>query len=386
MGRLSSLAGVLVPFTMSASSAFSVSFFVGQLSSLLNVPPYAVLLTFPVDFIGGAIGGLALGYAADRIGRRPALLVSGLIFSLSVALASATSSLWQLYVAWFFVGFGVNAQNGVAYPVVVELIPRFQGSVGGLMQGLYFIGYMLDSLLYYEFPWWREYFLVVGAAGAVLSVTALLVPETAPSPGGPRLGLRDLDRGLALMTVGLSAVVVGAFMFSVPLLADVPSFITSMGLSEGWLAALSALGFAGFTAAGVASDLAGRPKTAAAFSLAGLASSLALLSLPRGYPALAALSVSFFSSGYFSFTGIWASETYPPELRATGTNLVFLVGRLVGGFSPALAASLYPGSLRVGTALTCLMANVLALGGLPVYFLGLRLRGASGSQAPGGLA
>jgi hypothetical protein len=56
----------------------------------------------------------------------------------------------------------------------------------------------------------------------------------------------------------------------------------------------------------------------------------------------------FFSSGYFSFTGVWASETYPAEFRATGTNLVFLVGRIVGGFSTIIAAYLYPSSLRLG--------------------------------------
>ncbi len=374
MVRLRALLGVLLPFTMSASSAFSISFFVGQISSYLRVPEYVVLVAFPIDFIGGAIGGLVLGYVADRAGRRPALLISTIIFGLSVTLASAIRSLWQLYLAWFLVGFGVNAQNGVYYPVVFELFAGFQGSLGGLVQGLYFIGYMVDAAMYSAVPFWRTYFLVVGAAAVAASATILLVPETAPPSQSVRLGLSAFDKGLALMTIGLSAVVVGAFMFSVPLLSLVPSFITSMDLSEGWLVVLSGLGFIGFVAAGLASDLVGRPKTAALLSLAGLASSLALLMGWRSYAGLLALSASYLSSGYFSFTGIWASETYPAELRATGTNLVFFVGRVVGGFSPTLAALMYPSSLRVGTAMISVIANALAFSGALIYVWGARVR------------
>lgn len=366
--------GVLLPFTMSASSVFSISFFVRQVSSYLRTPDYAVLAVFPIDFIGGAIGGVVFGYLADRLGRRPALLASTLTFGLSVAAASAVRSLPELYVAWFLVGFGVNAQNGVYYPVIVELLKRFQGSLGGLVQGLYFIGYMVDAVLYSVVPFWRAYFLMIGAITVAASASILFVPETVTPSAGPRRGLKAFDRGLALMTVGLSAVVVGAFMFSIPLLSLVPSFITTMGLSESWLILLAGLGFIGFVVAGLVSDLVGRPRTAALLSLAGLASSIGLLMFGRGCWGLLVLSASYFSSGYFSFTGVWASETYPAELRATGTNLVFLVGRVVGGFSPTLAALIYPRSLRVGTALISVIANALALVGVLIYMWGARVR------------
>jgi len=141
------------------------------------------------------------------------------------------------------VGFGVNAQNGVSYSVIVELLRGSRGLVGGLMQGLYFIGFFLDAVTYYVVPSWRTFFLVVGLVSLLLTLSLThLVIETYPARA-QGLGLRYFDLRLAVVTAGLSAIVVGAFMFSVPLLSLVPSFIASMDLSEGWLTFLSMLGF-----------------------------------------------------------------------------------------------------------------------------------------------
>ncbi|MFP3231894.1 MAG: MFS transporter, partial [Acidilobus sp.] len=107
MGRRASLIGVLVPFMLSAYAVFSISMVVNQLSEALAASRPLVLWAIPIDFIGGAVGGLLIGHLADRAGRRKALYLAGLTFSLAVLLASSIRELWQLYLAWFFVGFGV---------------------------------------------------------------------------------------------------------------------------------------------------------------------------------------------------------------------------------------------------------------------------------------
>ncbi|MGC9210119.1 MAG: MFS transporter [Acidilobus sp.] len=361
------LLGVILPFTFSAASVFSLSFIVTQLSRAMRVSVPAVLWAVPIDFIGGAIGGVLLGHLSDHVGRKPVLLASSVIFSLSVLLASFARGLWEVYLAWFFVGFGVNAENGVSYPFVVEYLSTFRGLFGGLLQGLYFVGYIIDSLVFYLVPAWRQFLLTLGALSLLISLSILLVPETARASSTTGIGLRGFDKRTVMVTVGLSAVTVGAFMFSVPLLMIVPSFISEMGLGTRWLAPLAAIGFAGFVIGGWLSDLAGRARTAVAFSTVGLLSSIGLMLIGRGYPGLAALAISFFATGYFSFIGVWASESFPPEVRGVGTNTVFLAGRLIGGFSPAIAATLYPSSLRVGTAAMCAIANALAIAGYLVY-------------------
>jgi MFS family permease len=182
-----------------------------------------------------------------------------------------------------------------------------------------------------------------------------------------------MGRGLAVVTVGLTAIVAGAFMFSVPLLSVTPSFLPSMGLGQGLLMGLSLLGLASFTLAGYLSDRCGRLPVQAAFAAMGLASSALLIPAYRGL--LGALALMFFFTGYFGYAGVWAGETYPAEYRATATNVVFVVGRIMGGLSAVVAASLFPASLRVGTALTCIIANAIALAGSGIYLYGRRLEG-----------
>ncbi|WP_148217209.1 MFS transporter [Acidilobus saccharovorans] len=376
MSSRSALVGVLVPFMLSAYAVFSISLAVSQLSEYLSEPPSLVLVAVLLSFIGGAAGGVMIGYVADRLGRRPAIMISSILFGASVLMASFMRALWELYALWFLVGVGVNSLNGVSYAVVVEVLRSSKGVFGGFMQGLYFVGFLLDVVTFALVRYWRPYFLTVGAVSLVASLAAsLLVPETARRWARPASSMARMGRGLAVVTVGLTAIVAGAFMFSVPLLSVTPSFLPSMGLGQGLLMGLSLLGLASFTLAGYLSDRYGRLPVQAAFAAMGLASSALLIPAYRGLLGALALALMFFFTGYFGYAGVWAGETYPAEYRATATNVVFVVGRIMGGLSAVVAASLFPASLRVGTALTCIIANVIALAGSGVYLYGRRLEG-----------
>lgn len=366
-----SLAGTLVPFMLSAYAAFSLSLEVGQLAERFQAPVAAVLLAIPIDFIGGAVGGVLLGYVADRWGRRTSLIISSLLFSVPILAAAGARALWELYALWFLVGIGVNSQNGVTYAVLVETLRSSRGSVGGFTQGLYFIGFLLDVVTHGLAPGPSRFFTYVGLLSLALGLPlSAVVPETVAAMRGQRQpGLRSMGRRLAMLTAALSTITVGAFMFSVPLLSVTPSFVASMHIGEGALEVITFIGFLGFVVGGLLSDMLGRLRVQLAFSAAGLAASLLLVYMGEGLPGAAALAFMFFFSGYFSFIGVWAGESYPPQYRATATNLVFLVGRVVGGFSAIIAAGLYPSSLRVGTALTCAIGNMLAVIGGILYIM-----------------
>ncbi|MGC8666217.1 MAG: MFS transporter [Conexivisphaera sp.] len=373
-GTTRSLVGVLLPFMMSAYSAFSISMIVAQLARAFSTAVSTVLLAIPLDFIGGALGGVVMGYLADRYGRRPLMVASGAIFGAAVLAAAAAGNIWEIYAAWFVAGFGVNSQNGISYPVVVETLRRSTGTIGGAMQSLYFIGFLLDSLTYMYFHWWRTYLVVVGVASLILSVPpAAMIRETARR-SARRAGIRSLGGRLVLYTVAFSAVVAGAFMLSVPLMGVVPTLLYGMGMGAIYVSAFSLVGFASFVLAGYLSDRLGRAASTATFAALGVVSSIALAF--AGAPAyfLAALAAVYVSSGFFSFTGVWASESYPMELRATATNIVFLVGRLLGGFSPMLVIALYPSSLRVGLGMSGAISAALALAGVAIYVLAGRMR------------
>jgi len=56
---------------------------------------------------------------------------------------------------WFLVGFGVNAENGITYALVAENWRSGRGLMGGLVQGIYFVGIVLDAVVSGMIRNWR---------------------------------------------------------------------------------------------------------------------------------------------------------------------------------------------------------------------------------------
>ncbi|MDP8002596.1 MAG: MFS transporter [Caldisphaera sp.] len=364
--KKSNIIGILIPFMLSSYALFSISMVLKKLSSIFNVPLSIISLTFPIDFIGGAIGGLILGRFADRIGRRSITIISTIMFSVSTLLASFSRSIIEIFILWFFVGVGVNAENGIAYALIIETLGSYTGSFGGLVQGLYFVGFGLDALTYRFLPYWRSLFLVVGTISLIVGfISSYIIKETLSVSKKFKSDPMKLlfDKNYVKKTILFSLIVIGAFLLSVPLLSIGPSFVESIGLGS-MTGILSLIGFISFWIAGYLSDKIGRAITAIIFSIIGLiAGSLLCILFNRIELTLVILLISliFIASGLFSYDGIWVSEAYPTSLRATASNFVFLFGRLIGGFSPEIVALISNGNLAYGIGIISALSSFIIL-------------------------
>ncbi len=358
---------VFLPFLLSASSVFSISIVISQLTAAFNAPIAWLLLAIPIDFIGGAIGGVVLGGLADRAGRRLALLASSALFGLGALLASLANSVLVIWMLWFVIGFGVNAQNGVSYAVIVELSRGMRGSIGGAMQGLYFLGLFVDSIIYYYVRYWRLYFAFIGAISLAVSIPLTFFMQETYSARVKRAA-SVVPRGNLRLTLLFVAYTLAAFMFSVPLSSVAPDIVLLFRLPDWFITFLSLVGFFSFIIAGVASDKFNRALVTIAFALLGLAG--AALAMLVGVP-IVALPVLYFSSGFFAYAGIWISESYPIEQRATASNFIFLFGRLIGGFSPELVVALSFAGLYSGLAMISIISSAMALASAALLY-GLR--------------
>ncbi len=372
--RVRNVAGTLVPFMLSAFSVFSISMVVSSLSSYLEVPISAILLSVPIDFIGGAIGAIVIGHSSDRIGRKPMIIMSAVLFSTGMIAAAFMRSLYELYIIWFIIGIGVNSQNGISYPLLVETLKKSTGSIGGTMQGMYFLGFLLDFLFYFVFPFWRYYFLAAGIFSLIVSVSfASIIIE--PLKNGRRItGAGKISGRLAFYTVAFSLVVIGAFMLSVPLMSVAPTLLSYLKIPEEIIIVLAILGFFGFVAAGYISDRIPRWKTTLLFSSSALILGIAIYFLTTPFVILAVLALIYISSGFFSFTGIWVSENYPASKRATATNIVFFVGRILGGFSPLLVILIDPSSLKTGMSVMITLSALIAIAGSSLFVIASKLQ------------
>ncbi|AFZ71123.1 sugar phosphate permease [Caldisphaera lagunensis DSM 15908] len=363
MNKINNMIGILLPFTLSAFSVFSISMVLLQITNYFKVPLYIISFTFPLDFIGGAVGGVILGKFADKIGRKMTTIISILIFSISLILASFSNSLIELFICWFFIGFGVNAENGIAYALIVETLGSYTGSFGGLVQGLYYIGFGLDVLTYRFIAYWRTLFLIVGIISLAIGLpSSIIIKETLKRTQTKPVGIRNLfNIEYRYKTILLSLIVIGAFLLSVPLLSIVPSFMEKINMTN-YIGVLSIVGFLSYWFSGFLSDKIGRAKNTLIFSSLGLLSAILLIFFGISSLLIVVfLALLYISSGLFSYDGIWVSENYPIELRATASNFVFMFGRLIGGFAPEITSLIGSLNLSYGLGIVSAISSALIL-------------------------
>jgi len=142
-------------------------------------------LTLTTWFLGSASTQLIMGPLSDHYGRRPILLLGGMIFIVSSILCAATHSMFILLIARFLQGSAVCSLMVAGYATVHELYDTKQaihilaliGSVGILAPAF---GPLLGSFIL-TVATWRFMFLLL-AAGAVAAIILLFkwMPESNP--------------------------------------------------------------------------------------------------------------------------------------------------------------------------------------------------------------
>jgi MFS family permease len=354
MNKPAAILGVVVAFLMSAYSVFSLVYIMQTLSVRFQVTLGLISVAVTLSFFGGALGGVMLGRFADIRGRKPALMLSVIIFSIATIFASQVRSIAELYLCWFVVGFGANAENGISYALIVELLKGSRGLVGGAVQGLYFVGMMLDVLTLSVIRYWRTYMAVVGAMSLVVSVAGILmVPETTVKSEENRR-LKEIFTGkLVPVTVLGTLLVAASFLYTIPIATLVPS-----ALKSGNRLALDAVGFISFTIAGYLSDVVKRTNSVIVFAAIGIVASFFIIIFGMSMGTALLLYVG---TGYFAFVGIMISELYPLSLRGTGSNFAFLLGRIFGGIGPSMAALMFAGDIQAGIGTFALGSSMLAI-------------------------
>jgi MFS family permease len=170
-----------------------------DLGTLRSVPS----LAFSLAWLGSAVGGIGMGWLAERIGVRWVVMIGSLSIAGGLALAS-TGSEWALLVGnGVFIGLLGNAGiNAPLYVYVSRWFDRRRGSAVALISsGMYLAGTIWPALFGYGIAavGWRHTMLVYAAFElAAILPAALIVFGPAPearvavSAVEPRRGARVL--------------------------------------------------------------------------------------------------------------------------------------------------------------------------------------------------
>ncbi len=106
---------------------------------------YALFLTLAMRFVGAFI----FGRIGDVWGRKPALMLDILCYSIIGALAAFAPNLWVFLVLRALFGIAMGGEWGLGGSLAMESIPpRARGTVSGILQSGYPSGFILAAIAY----------------------------------------------------------------------------------------------------------------------------------------------------------------------------------------------------------------------------------------------
>lgn len=309
-----------------------------------------------IFLLGGTAGGLLFGSMADRIGRKPTMVVTILMYSLFSGLTYFAQSLEQVGVLRFLVAMGVGGEWAVAASLVAEVFPaKARAHASGIFHATSVLGTWAATFVGIAVATnWRFAYLL-GVAPALLVawvITSVNEPESwkqagakAGTPGALQMGsLRELlfnprwarraMLGMLLAAVGLGSfwavTVAGQDLAKEMLLRDgVPAAQAVEKAKFAYGFVQTAGGGLGLLAFGPMCVRLGR-KRAFSWSLIGAFLIVPITCYaPQTYGQLLVLLpvYGFLTLGLHAGFAIYFPELFPTHLRATGAGFCFNVGR-----------------------------------------------------------
>jgi AAHS family 4-hydroxybenzoate transporter-like MFS transporter len=374
---------------------------------------------FSAALLGAALGAIGFGAIADKIGRKPLMIIAMLMIGVFTLLTAEATSFSMLLTLRFLAGIGLGGATPCFIALTSEYAPaRNRAACVTLMWAGFPFGGMLgaltNSLLIPEFGWRAIFYLggVLPLLVAVILIVALpeslklLVTRRSDSPAARRILARmgvpniapdilltvDDDRlpGQPLRLVFTEGRGVGTLLLWVPFFMGfgiltvailwTPSLLRLNGISPAataFVAAFQGLGACiGQASAGKLVQRFGVIPTLVPAFVIGAAATAAL---GYGASSVGLASLFIFLNGVFMGLGgagaiALAALIYPTAIRSTGVGLGMAMGRFGQMVGPLVAG----GMLGAGWGAGPIMAWIGAGGLIAAVFIVLFKRWTDG--------
>lgn len=342
--------------------------------------------------MGAALGGVVLGWLADRAGRVKAMGLSILCYSIITALSYFVTSPEQLLALRFLACLGIGGMWPCGVALVTEAWPSVSRPVlAGLIGAAANVGFLILGLIMLYHPITREswrWVLLLGGTPVFLGAFVLwcvpespqwLIEKQAPAAAAaapvaevfrPPL-LRWTLLGIALGTIPL----LGGWASGqrlVPWAGQVGELQGLPGLKAS-TQTLQALGAViGSLMGGWLASRLGRRRSYFLISLGSLTLSgyiFLTLTPTRAEFLWATFALGLVSTSFFGWLPYFLPELFPTRVRATGAGVTYNFGRIVSAaalLSSTALSALFQGDIAKMGAATSL---VYALGLVVVWFI-----------------
>ncbi|MFZ3332978.1 MAG: MFS transporter, partial [Candidatus Acidiferrales bacterium] len=160
-------------WSLDAFDFFILIFCVSAIATTFHAQVSAIAEAIFLTLAMRPIGAFLFGFIADRFGRRPALMIDIVAFSIFELATAFAPSLHVFLIMRAFFGIAMGGEWGVGAALAFETLPKEnRGFFSGLLQEGYVVGYLLAGLVYaslFTLIGWRGMF-VVGALPAFLVI------------------------------------------------------------------------------------------------------------------------------------------------------------------------------------------------------------------------
>ncbi|MCY0387485.1 MFS transporter [Robbsia sp. Bb-Pol-6] len=388
---MAALIAAVSGYAMDGFDLLIVGFMLSAISTDLGLTSTQAGSLVTWTLIGGIAGGIGFGILSDYLGRVRVLTYTILLFALATGLCALATRYWDLLAYRFVAGVGLGGEFGIGMALAIEAWPAAQrGRVSSYVGMGWQLGVLGAAVLT---PWllpvigWRGMFVVglfpaLGAFFIRRSIGESTLFSRATRAGTREFPLRMLFRDAATTKRSLGVIVlcsVQNFGYY-GLIVWMPAYLSrafgyTLTRSAVWTGC-SILGMlAGIGIFGQLMDRIGRKPTFIGYQIGALVMVFVYSTLRTPQALLiGGVVMGVFVNGMMGGYGALLAELYPTAARGTAQNVLWSIGRAVGGFGPLVIGAL-AAHFSFATALA-LLASIYIVDLLATVCLIPELRGA----------
>ena len=321
-----------------------------------------------LTLLASGIGGILFGFIADRIGRKRALMLSILTYSICSFASGLSTSILMLAVFRFVLGLGMGGEWNTGATLVAETWPdALRAKAISIVQSSWAIGYALAALvagIVLHYANWRMVFFVGIVPALVTLWIQNRVPESEMWQEHHRLAQESsrvadarqryehhsfarifrppyVRSTFALLLANFFGMFAwwGLFTWLPPYLSlPVEQGGRGFGVmgSTTLLVVLNLFGmFPGYASYGWIADRFGRRRSYVLYTLiAAILVPLYAIARAPWLILILGTATAFFGTGFFSGSGIIGSEIFPTSVRARALGFTYNGARTMSSIAP----------------------------------------------------